>query len=156
MNKFTLAQRTFRLFFLLCFTNTVGYVAGTFVTSDALAWFYTLPQAPGRIADMWLFGASVASYTLMAVAAFLVWGRVSPRFFALQLVCNGMWPFVLFYMHAPKGAAVILLLLLLFLILTIRVFARADKLAATLLVPTLILNIYLGYLSSYAVLASLL
>ncbi len=145
-----------RLFFLLCFTNTVGYVAATFVTPDALAWFHTLPQAPYRIADLYLFWGSVVSYTFMAIGAFLVWNKVSPRFFALQLVCNGMWPFVLFYMHAPKGAAVILLLLLSFLMLAMRAFARVSKPAAAFLIPTWILNVYLAYLGCYAVLAQFL
>ncbi len=145
-------KNAFRLFFLLSFTNAVGYVAGTFVTPDALGWFHTLPQAPGRVDDAGLIWGSALSYTLMAIAAFVVCGKVSPRFFALQLVCNGMWPFVLFYMHKPIGATVILLILLSFLILTIRGFYKVSKAAAVLLIPTLVLNMYLVYLACYAVL----
>ncbi len=148
MNK-EILKKAFRLFFLLCFVNAVGYVGGGFVTPDRINWLYGL-NLPPLMPPAIVFGLVwPILYLCIAISAFLVWGKTSPRNFALQLAFNGVWPFAFFYLHSPIGGLIVILLLLIFLVLTIKQFYPVSKSAAFLLIPYLIWVVFASYLNGY-------
>lgn len=82
-------------------------------------------------------------YTLMAVAAWLVWRADRPveeRWaaltpFAIQLALNVLWSWAFFGVQSPLLGLIVIVLLLLAILWTIVVFRDQSGLAAILLVP---------------------
>ena len=140
-----------RLFFLLVLVNTIGYIAGSYMTPDTIEWYDSLPNSvitpPG-----WVFSVAwTILFFLMAISAFLVWGRASPRWFVAQLMANMLWSFSFFYLRNPLSALGILILMQFFLFLNIRSFGKISKWAGALLVPTFIWSLFALYLNAYIV-----
>jgi len=102
----------------------------------------------------WVFGPVwSALYTMMAVAAWLVWQRggvVAQRraltWFAVQLALNAAWTPLFFGLHLPAVAFGEILLLCAAIAATLLAFSRVNRLAAWLLAP------YLAWVSFAAVL----
>ena len=118
--------------------------AGAVASVDAGA-FYSQLDRPGWAPPGWLFGPvwSVL-YTLMAVAAWLVWRKVGfPQatvaisLFMTQLVANALWSWVFFAWQRGALAVVEILVLWGLVAATAVAFWRVQRLAALLLVPYL-------------------
>ena len=147
-----LTQKAFRLFFLLLLTNDVGYLGSSAMSPDAMNWYHSLVQAPLTPLALVFMVVWPILYILMAVAAFLVWGKASPRYFCLQLVANGVWPMAFFYFREPLAALVVLVAMILFIVLTIKEFSKTSKIAGWLLVPLLVWSVFALYLNGFIVL----
>jgi tryptophan-rich sensory protein len=108
------------------------------------AWYAGL-QKPSWNPPNWIFGPVwTALYTLMAVAAWLVWRRggfaaqrVALSLFLLQLLLNALWSPLFFGLQNPALALVDILLLGIALLGTVAAFWQARPLAGALLVPYL-------------------
>ena len=108
------------------------------------AWYAALHKPPWNPPG-WLFGPVwTALYTLMAVAAWLVWRRggwaAQRRPLALylgQLALNALWTPLFFGLHQPGLAFAEILLLLAAIAATALAFRRVSPAAALLLVPYL-------------------
>ena len=151
MQKKSIGQSVIRLFFLLFLVNTIGYIGGTYITPQARLWYYSLPNSPLTPPD-WVFPIVwTFLFTLMAISAFLVWGKASPRWFVAQLMANMMWSFCFFYLKNPLLAAAIIILMLVFLFLNIRDFGKVSKWAGGMLVPTFFWSSFALYLNLYIV-----
>ena len=88
MQKKSVIQSVFRLFFLLFLVNTIGYIGGSYMTPDTFVWYNSLPGSSLTPPD-WIFPIVwTILFFLMAISAFLVWGRASPRWFVAQLMMN--------------------------------------------------------------------
>lgn len=148
----TLTQKTFRLFFLLLLTNVVGYLGSFAMSEDSMNWYQSLVQAPLTPPAIVFVLIWPILYALMSISAFLVWGKVSPRYFCLQLIANGLWPIAFFYFREPLMALLILLVMIVFIILTIKDFAKFSKPAGWLLVPLLVWSVFALYLNGFIVL----
>jgi tryptophan-rich sensory protein len=118
--------------------------AGAVASVDAGA-FYSQLDRPGWAPPGWLFGPvwSVL-YTLMAVAAWLVWRKVGfPQatvaisLFMTQLVANALWSWMFFAWQSGALAVVEILVLWGLVAATAVAFWRVQRLAALLLVPYL-------------------
>ena len=102
----------------------------------------------------WIFGPVwSALYTLMGVAAWLVWRqggwsaqRVPLCRFLVQLALNAIWTPLFFGLQRPDLAFAEILLLLLAIVWTLAAFRRVHRTAAWMLVP------YLAWVSFAAVL----
>lgn len=115
---------------------------GALATSAARYRALTLPAwaPPG-----WLFGPVwLALYTMMGVAAWLVWRRPAGAgrtraltWFGAQLALNAAWTPVFFGLEATGAALAVIAALLVAIVATIAVFARQRRAAAALLVPYL-------------------
>ncbi len=141
--------RAGRLFFILVFVYAVGWIGSSFVTPDRLNWYHTLSLSPLTPPDA-VFGMVWSLlYLFMAIAAFITWDKATPRFFAFQLICTGLWPFVFFYLHSIIGGLIVIILMLLFLFLTIREFYKTSLVSAALLVPQFIWGLFALYLNGY-------
>ena len=125
-----------------------GWVAVTFMVAAVGGFFrpgewYAQLQKPVWNPPGWIFGPVwTALYTIMAVAAWLVWNRggfarqwAALSLFLLQLLFNALWSPLFFGLHRPGLAFANLLLLWLALVATAIIFWRARHLAGALLLP---------------------
>jgi benzodiazapine receptor len=120
-------------------TATAGNVDGWYADADKASW-----NPPS-----WVFApAWTLLYTLMSVAAWLVWRRrdrvrVRPALtlYVVQLVLNALWTPVFFGLYPALGAPALWIALVIILaldgavLLTMLSFWRVSRLAAWLLVP---------------------
>lgn len=144
----TLLKKVFRLIFLLVCVNAVGVVGGSFMTEESMMWYKSLPL-PSLTPPDYIFSIVwPILYVLMAISMFLVWNKASPRFFALQLMCTALWPFVFFYLHSVQGGIGVIVALIVLLGLTIKTFYPVSKTAGLLLVPQLLWSFFALYLNS--------
>ena len=128
----------------------VGWLALTFAAAAMGGffrpgeWFAALSK-PSWNPPGWIFAPVwTALYTIMAVAAWLVWRRggftgqrVALSLFLLQLFFNALWSPLFFGLHQPALAFADIVLLWLALLGTIMAFWKARPLAGALLLPYL-------------------
>lgn len=121
---------------------------GALASVNAPAFYGSLNQ-PAWAPPAWLFGPAWSLlYTVMAVAAWLLWrargwraARAALLLYVVHLPVNGAWSWVFFVgQHGPLATLNILLLLLMIVIM-IWLFGRQQRLAALLLLP------YLGWVT---------
>ena len=120
-------------------------IAVTFLAPALGAWampgeWYASLRKPSWNPPSWIFGPVwTALYTMMAVAAWLVWRRGGPRralaLYGVQLALNAAWTPIFFGLKMPGPAFVEILLLLAAIVITARAFARTSLAAALLLAP---------------------
>ena len=124
---------------LVCFAAAA--MGGLFMPDE----WYTSLKKPSWNPPGWIFGPVwTALYTMMAVAAWLVWERggfAAQRrplalFFA-QLTLNAAWTPLFFGLHRPDLAFAEIALLWLAITATLGAFLRASYVAAWLLAPYL-------------------
>jgi translocator protein len=124
-----------------------GFLALTFcaplagVTSMPDAWYASL-EKPSWNPPAWIFGPVwTLLYTLMAVAAWLVWKREgwgSPMWlYLVQLSLNAAWTPVFFGAHAPGWALLVIAALWVAIVATTFSFFRVRKAAGLLFAPYL-------------------
>jgi len=107
-------------------------------------WYGTLHK-PSWNPPGWIFGPVwSALYTMMAVAAWLVWGQGGwakqrqPLFlFLAQLALNALWTPLFFGWHRPGVAFAEIILLWLAIAATLTAFRPVNRVAAWLLAPYL-------------------
>lgn len=133
---------------LLCFA--AASMGALFMPGE---WYASL-RKPSWNPPGWLFGPVwSALYTMMAVAAWLVWrqGRFAAQrrplgLFLAQLALNALWTPLFFGLHQPGVAFAEILLLWLAIAWTLAAFWRVHRVAAWLLAP------YLAWVSFAALL----
>lgn len=107
-------------------------------------WYRELAR-PSWAPPGWVFGPVwVTLYTMMGVAAWLVWRTPSTsarthalRWFAAQLALNAIWTPVFFGLRSLGGGLVVIVLLVGAIVATIRAFHRVAPPPAWLLAPYL-------------------
>lgn len=111
------------------------------VVTDA-SWYLALDR-PSWAPPGWVFGPVwITLYTMMGVAAWLVWRSPGPRrsaltWFAVQLMLNAAWTPVFFGARSLGGGLIVIVLLVLAIIATIAAYRRVSRIAAALMVPYL-------------------
>ena len=108
------------------------------------AWYDSLNK-PSWNPPGWVFGPVwSALYTMMAVAAWMVWHqggyqhqRKPLTWFVIQLALNAAWSPLFFGAHRPDMAFAEILLLWTAIAGTIRAFYPVNRMAAVLLIPYL-------------------
>ncbi len=131
----------------------VGWLAASYVTSAIgaaasiqAASFYAEMQRPDWAPPGWLFGPVwITLFTLMGIAAWLVWrragfraARVALTLFLAQLVFNATWSWLFFGWRLGGLAFADILILLLLIAVTLAAFWRHSRLAGALLAPYLL------------------
>lgn len=127
---------------VLCFAASA---VGALATFKAQAIYGQLIQ-PTWAPPGWLFGPVWTTlYTMMAIAAWLVWrrggfaqNRVAMFWFGLQLVLNALWSWLFFAWMQGLWSLVNITLLWLAIIVTLVTFWRSNRLAGALLIPYLL------------------
>jgi benzodiazapine receptor len=131
--------------------GVVGWLAVCFLPASLGAvfmpgdWYFALNK-PAWNPPAWIFGPVwTVLYTMMAVAAWLVWKRggfvahrVALSLFLTQLILNGGWTPLFFGLHELGLAFAEMALLWLAIAETLAVFWPVNRVAACLLVPYLV------------------
>ncbi|MDI1314566.1 TspO/MBR family protein [Prosthecobacter sp.] len=125
-----------------------GFIVITFC-APALSAFIGMPgpwyealQKPTWNPPAWVFGpAWTLLYTLMAVAAWLVWKRVGfgkpLTLYFMQLVLNAAWTPIFFGAHQLGAALIVIVAMWVAILLTLLSFRRVNATAGWLFVPYL-------------------
>lgn len=111
--------------------------------------FYQQLARPAWAPPGWLFGPMwTLLYTLMGVAAWLVWrergfakARAALGLFLIQLAVNALWTWLFFVWRLGAAAFVEILVLWVLILCTLVAFWRVRALAGILLIP------YLGWVT---------
>jgi benzodiazapine receptor len=129
----------------LALSFTAAAVGGLFLPGE---WYARL-QKPVWNPPNWIFGPIwTALYTMIAVAAWVVWKRggfavhlIALSLFLLQLLIKTLWSPLFFGLRNPALASGDIVLLWLALLATVVAFWKVHPLAGALLVP------YLGWVT---------
>lgn len=151
MTHLSIWQQAGRLFFLLLLVFTIGYVGSGFMNMKTRLWYDALIKSPMTPPGFVFPIVWTALLFLQAIAAFIVWGKVSPRWFVVQLMLNMAWSFTFFYLHNPMAAFVISLLFSIAVFLNMITFYGANKWAGILIFPTFLWSLFAIYLNGYIV-----
>jgi len=115
---------------------------GAIASVDAAS-FYARLNKPAWAPPGSVFGPVwTVLYTLMGVAAWLVWRRPGPTrralgLFGVQLAANALWSWLFFAWHLGALATLEVAVLLALVVCTVAAFWRHSRLAAVLLLPYL-------------------
>lgn len=123
-------------------SQAAGAVGSIFTISNIPTWYATLAK-PEWNPPNWIFGPVWTTlYTLMGVAAYLVWryrnsreGKVALFVYGIQLALNAIWSVLFFGLRNPALAFAEILVLLAFIIATTVLFWRVDRRAGILMLP---------------------
>lgn len=121
-------------------------IAGSFFTLPSIPGWYASLNKPAFTPPAWVFAPVwTVLFTLMGIAAFLVWRQGRSRavrsalaVFVLQLALNVLWSAVFFGLRSIIGGLAVIISLLAAIVWTIKKFRVVSKPAADLLVPYLI------------------
>jgi tryptophan-rich sensory protein len=117
---------------------------GAFFTTPAIPTWYASLNKPVFNPPNWVFfPVWTTLYTLMGIAAFLVWRkglherrvRIALIVFAVQLILNLAWTIIFFGLYSLFGAVIAIVLLWIAIVVNIVVFWRISKAAGALLIP---------------------
>ena len=145
-------QKALRLFFLLCLVNVVGYIAAGYMTPMTQMWYDGLLKSALNPPEIVFPVVWSTLFLCLAVSAFLVWGKASPRWFVFQLIFNMLWSFAFFFLHRPDIALGVTVLLLISIYKTFRAFYPVSKISGILQVPVFLWCLFALYLNLMIVL----
>lgn len=122
--------------------QAAGLVGVPFTDNEPGGWYDQLDKASFHPDQAVFAPVWTALYTIIGVAAWLVWRhRPSPArtaaliAFGVQLVLNALWTPIFFGLERPTLALVEIGLMVVAVVVTIRAFFAVDRLAAVLLLP---------------------
>ena len=150
----TTRRQVFGLTIALVATFAAAAIGGLGMGGEVEGWYRTL-ERPTWTPPSWLFGPVwTILYTLMAVAACLVWrrggwggARLALGLYVVQLALNAAWTPVFFGLHEVGWALVLLVTLWLMIVATTVAFFRKSTAAGALLVPYLAWTTFAGVLN---------
>jgi benzodiazapine receptor len=126
---------------LIC--QSAGLIGAVFTSASISTWYVTLNK-PFFTPPNWLFAPVwLTLYTLMGVAAFLVWqhGFQDPQvkravsIFGVQLILNALWSGAFFGLQSPLAGFIVIVVLWIAILATILKFFAISKTAGLLLIP---------------------
>ncbi len=143
MSKFTVGRQALGLVAWLAVTFAAAAIGAA--GSSSAGTFYRQLELPPWAPPGWLFGpAWTILYTLMALAAWLVWridgvraARGALALYFAQLALNALWSWLFFAWHRGSAASAEILLLWAGIAATLAAFWRMRPLAGALLIPYL-------------------
>ncbi|HUV02938.1 MAG TPA: TspO/MBR family protein [Desulfobacteria bacterium] len=126
---------------LIC--QSAGLMGSVFTSTSIATWYVTLNK-PFFTPPNWLFAPVwLTLYTLMGVAAFLVWQngfhnsqvKRAVRVFGVQLILNAVWSGAFFGLQSPLSGLIVIIMLWIAIVATILKFFTISKTAGLLLIP---------------------
>jgi translocator protein len=143
MSRFPLWLQILALIAFVAASYSAGLIGSLTTETGDGSWYAQLEKPPFNPPG-WAFGVVwPLLYTLMGIAAWLVWRegwsrhlvKVALGWFAAQLVLNALWTPVFFGAKAPLGGLVVISLLFISILITTNRFWRVTRVAGFLLVP---------------------
>ncbi len=118
-------------------------VIGSFFTTPNIETWYVFLEKPAFAPPNWLFApAWITLYTLMGIAAFLIWRRRGEAgakkalyFYGAQLLLNALWPIAFFGLQNPLLGFLVIIVLWLLILITMIKFWKIEKIAGILFLP---------------------
>lgn len=135
-----------KLIAAIAISQFAGVIGSIFTMSSINTWYRSLEKPPFN-PPSWVFAPVwITLYTLMGIAAWLVWRRglanpsvkVALSLFLIQLMLNVTWTWIFFGNQAIYYAFIEILVLWLAILLTIIWFFKVSRLAGALLIPYII------------------
>ena len=122
--------------------QSAGIVGSLFTASSVRTWYVDLTK-PSWNPPSWLFGPVwITLYTMMGVAAYLVWQqkdspgvKLALWFYAVQLALNALWSILFFGARNPGLALAEISVLLVFILITTFLFWKINVWAGILMLP---------------------
>lgn len=147
-------MRVFPIIVSILIAQAAGIIGAAFTTASVATW-YTEIAKPTWNPPNWIFGPVwISLYTLMGIAAFLVWRKkdTSGAKFALciygiQLALNALWSILFFGLKNPGLAFVEIIILFIFIIITTILFWRINPSAGILMIPYIAWVFFAGFLN---------
>ncbi|MCA9735217.1 tryptophan-rich sensory protein [candidate division KSB1 bacterium] len=144
MSSFSKQKQILGLVAWLVISFTTSAI-GALATVQAKS-FYSQLMQPDWAPPPWIFGPVwTLLYTLMAIAAWLVWrsdgfrtNRQALTLFLLQLAFNALWSWLFFTWNLGLFAQVDITVLWILILATLVAFYRVNRLAGVLFIPYLL------------------
>jgi benzodiazapine receptor len=122
-----------------------GAIGSIFTASNIETWYVFL-EKPSFAPPSWLFApAWITLYTLMGIAAFLVWqkremakAKSALYFYFTQLLLNAIWSIAFFGLQSPFLGFLVIIILWLLILITLVKFWKIRSLAGVLFIPYII------------------
>jgi len=135
-------RQAFGLVVVVVVTFAAAGIGSVFTSGSVSEWYPSI-EKPSWTPPGWLFGPVwTALYTLMAVAAWVIWrkegwagARAALVLYAVQLALNAAWSPLFFGLRMPGVAFAELVVLWMAIIATAVAFWKKSPLAGALLVP---------------------
>jgi len=140
-----MAKKILTLVLFIVIAHLAGVIGSLFTTPNIETWYVFL-EKPFFAPPNWLFApAWITLYTLMGIAAFLVWRKRNLQgakpalwLYGVQLALNALWSVIFFGLRNPELAFIaIVVLWILILVVTVKFF-KIEKIAGYLFVPYLL------------------
>lgn len=136
-------SKTVGLIFWIGICYLVAWLSAQVSPGIAPADWYNSLNKPSWNPPSWVFGPVWTTlYTLMGIAAWLVWkkcgfkhAKAALSAFLVQVFLNGLWSQLFFGMHLPGWAFLEIFFLLAAILLTTFLFSKKVKAAAWLMAP---------------------
>lgn len=134
--------------------QSAGIVGSLFTAGSVQTWYLTITK-PAWNPPGWIFGpAWITLYTLMGIAAYLLWqqrslpeAKIALWVYGIHLIFNALWSILFFGLKNPALAFAEIVVLLLLITATIVLFWRIHPLAGALLLPYLAWVSFATYLN---------
>jgi translocator protein len=147
-------NRVLKIGVSIAIAQAAGIIGSVFTVGSIDTWYAALAK-PEWNPPGWVFGPVwIILYTLMGIAAYLVWqhrktrlAKIALSVYGIQLVLNAVWSILFFGLKNPGLAFAEILLLVAFIAATIILFWRVLKWAGILLLPYLAWVFFAAYLN---------
>ncbi len=144
-----------RLVVSIVVSQLAGGLGAVFTTPAIPTWYASLNKPAFNPPNSVFFPVWTTLYTLMGIAAFLVWRkglherrvRVALVVFVIQLFLNLAWTIIFFGLYSLFGAVIAIVLLWIAIVVNIVVFWRISKAAGALLIPYILWVSFAGLLN---------
>ena len=132
-----------------------GGLGAIFTTPAIPTWYASLAKPAFQPPNWVFFPVWTTLYTLMGIAAFLVWRKglherrvqVALGIFGIQLILNLAWTIIFFGLYSLFGAVIAIVFLWIAILINIVTFWRISKVAGALLIPYILWVSFAGILN---------
>ena len=153
--KNSIVKDIVRLVVSIVVCQLAGGLGAIFTTPAIPTWYASLAKPPFQPPNWVFFPVWTTLYTLMGIAAFLVWRkglgerrvRVALGVFVIQLVLNTAWSIIFFGLYSLFGAVIAIVFLWIAILINIVTFWRISKVAGALLIPYILWVSFAGILN---------
>lgn len=137
--------------------QAAGAIGSFFTASSVRTWYETITK-PAWNPPSWVFGPVwITLYTLMGIAAWLVWtardvpgAKFALGVYGVHLICNALWSILFFGLKNPGLALIEIVILLALILYTTVLFWKINPVAGALMVPYILWVSFATYLN-YAI-----
>jgi benzodiazapine receptor len=144
-----------RLVVSIVVCQLAGGLGAIFTTPAIPTWYASLNKPSFNPPNTVFFPVWTTLYTLMGIAAFLVWRkglgerrvRVALGVFVIQLVLNTAWSIIFFGLYSLFGAVIAIVFLWIAILINIVTFWRISRVAGALLIPYILWVSFAGILN---------